>query len=445
MLLGFQYLRLDGSTKSEERSEMVKIWNTPNSPHWLFILSTKAGGLGLNLQTADTVIIFDTDWNPMMDLQAQDRVHRIGQSKTVRVFRLICNNSVEERILERASFKLDVDAKVIQAGMFNTNASDAMRKQMLEQLLHESEENKEESELITNDSQVNALIARDDEEFALYTKMDEEREIAEEREWKARGNRGPRPSRLMTEDELPEWLKVELPDTEEDITVVYGRGMRQRKDVVYDDGLSLNQYAMLVETGQIGENGQPIRKRKVQHTGSSGDEEDIESDNENNQTQEQEAQDDGPKKRGRPRKEPASKRPKEVSSPPSTSELEAKLTAVWDALEQTKTPTGIPLCRPFLKLPSKRDFPEYYRKIKSAISMNQIKQRIPTYRNYLEFKQEFQKLVSNAQTFNKPGSEIYQMSVQLNVSTSKTMEIVLDILSHYSTINHHAKGLWHDD
>ncbi len=201
---GFEYLRLDGSTKAEDRAELVRLWNTPNSPHWLFILSTKAGGLGLNLQTADTVIIFDTDWNPMMDLQAQDRVHRIGQSKTVRVFRLITNNSIEERILERASFKLDVDAKVIQAGMFNTNASDAMRRQMLEQLLRESEENKEESELITSDNQVNALLAGgDDKEYELYQMMDKERESNEDRAWRHAGNKGPRPPRLMQEEELP--------------------------------------------------------------------------------------------------------------------------------------------------------------------------------------------------------------------------------------------------
>jgi ATP-dependent helicase STH1/SNF2 len=61
-LRGYNYLRLDGSTKSEDRSALVEKWNAPDSPYWLFILSTKAGGLGLNLQTADTVIIFDTDW-----------------------------------------------------------------------------------------------------------------------------------------------------------------------------------------------------------------------------------------------------------------------------------------------------------------------------------------------------------------------------------------------
>lgn len=69
--------------------------------------------------------------NPQSDLQAQDRAHRIGQRKEVRIFRLITHSSVEEKILERASFKLDVDAKVIQAGMFNTHSNDKMRRAML--------------------------------------------------------------------------------------------------------------------------------------------------------------------------------------------------------------------------------------------------------------------------------------------------------------------------
>ena len=111
-----KYLRLDGSTKSEERSELLAKFNAPDSPYFVFLLSTRAGGLGLNLQTADTVIIFDSDWNPHQDLQAQDRAHRIGQTKEVRIFRLITSNSIEEYILEKAQFKLSLDGKVIQAG-----------------------------------------------------------------------------------------------------------------------------------------------------------------------------------------------------------------------------------------------------------------------------------------------------------------------------------------
>ena len=68
--------RLDGTTKSDDRGQMLKEFNSPNSDYFLFLLSTRAGGLGLNLQTADTVVIFDSDWNPHQDLQAQDRAHR---------------------------------------------------------------------------------------------------------------------------------------------------------------------------------------------------------------------------------------------------------------------------------------------------------------------------------------------------------------------------------
>src|ERR1700730_1238596 len=116
---GYKYLRLDGSTKADDRSSLLSVVHAPDSPYFVFLLSTRAGGLGLNLQTADTVIIFDSDWNPHQDLQAQDRAHRIGQTKEVRVYRLITIDSVEEYILTRAQFKLDVDSKVIQAGKFD--------------------------------------------------------------------------------------------------------------------------------------------------------------------------------------------------------------------------------------------------------------------------------------------------------------------------------------
>ena len=82
----------------------LRIFNSPNSEYFIFLLSTRAGGLGLNLQTADTVIIFDSDWNPHQDLQAQDRAHRLGQKNEVRVLRLMMVNSVEERILAAARF-----------------------------------------------------------------------------------------------------------------------------------------------------------------------------------------------------------------------------------------------------------------------------------------------------------------------------------------------------
>ena len=120
---GLKYLRLDGTTKTEDRGSLLRKFNAPDSPYFLFLLSTRAGGLGLNLQTADTVIMFDSDWNPQMDQQAEDRAHRIGQKKEVRVFVLACVGTIEEDILDRAKSKMGIDAKVIQAGLFNTTST----------------------------------------------------------------------------------------------------------------------------------------------------------------------------------------------------------------------------------------------------------------------------------------------------------------------------------
>ena len=134
-----KYLRLDGSTKPDDRSELLKLFNAPGSDYFCFLLSTRAGGLGLNLQTADTVIIYDSDWNPHQDLQAQDRAHRIGQKNEVRILRLISSNSVEEKILERAQYKLDMDGKVIQAGRFDNKSTNEERDAMLRTLLESAE------------------------------------------------------------------------------------------------------------------------------------------------------------------------------------------------------------------------------------------------------------------------------------------------------------------
>ncbi|KAI8343635.1 SNF2 family N-terminal domain-containing protein [Chlamydoabsidia padenii] len=115
--------RLDGNVSQESRRQQIDEFNDPNSPIKLFLLSTRAGGLGINLTGADTVIIFDSDWNPQMDLQAQDRVHRIGQTKPVLVFRLVAANTVEAKILERANGKRRLEKLVISKGKFKTPIS----------------------------------------------------------------------------------------------------------------------------------------------------------------------------------------------------------------------------------------------------------------------------------------------------------------------------------
>ncbi|EGG16279.1 SNF2-related domain-containing protein [Cavenderia fasciculata] len=199
----WDYLRLDGSTKPEERSRLVVEWNRKDSPFFIFVLSTHAGGLGMNLQTADTVIIFDSDWNPQMDLQAQDRCHRVGQVNRVNVFRLISANSIEEKILERATDKLEIDAKIIQAGMFNTHSNDQERRAKLEEFLHGFPANTAE-EATTDLEEINRLIARDDEELIQFQAID--KEAARIETLKNKGVKKQHKSRLIIESELPEWL-----------------------------------------------------------------------------------------------------------------------------------------------------------------------------------------------------------------------------------------------
>merc|ERR1719341_2145194 len=113
---GYNYCRIDGNTAHEDRQSQIDEYNSPDSKKFLFMLSTRAGGLGINLATADIVILYDSDWNPQADLQAMDRAHRIGQKKQVRVFRFIHENTMEEKLIERAEVKLKLDKMVIQQG-----------------------------------------------------------------------------------------------------------------------------------------------------------------------------------------------------------------------------------------------------------------------------------------------------------------------------------------
>jgi len=112
----WKYCRIDGSTAHTDREEQIEAFNAPDSEYFLFLLSTRAGGLGINLASANVVILYDSDWNPQVDLQAQDRVHRIGQTKPVSIYRLITEGAIEEKIVERAEVKLRLDALVIQQG-----------------------------------------------------------------------------------------------------------------------------------------------------------------------------------------------------------------------------------------------------------------------------------------------------------------------------------------
>lgn len=118
---GYSYLRLDGSTNIATRRDLVHSWQTDPSI-FVFLLSTRAGGLGINLTAADTVIFYDSDWNPTVDQQAMDRAHRLGQLKQVTVYRMITKNTVEERIMQRAKQKDQIHKVVIAGGAFKDSA-----------------------------------------------------------------------------------------------------------------------------------------------------------------------------------------------------------------------------------------------------------------------------------------------------------------------------------
>ncbi|ROT35639.1 SNF2 family domain-containing protein [Sodiomyces alkalinus F11] len=136
----YKYCRIDGSTAHEDRIAAIDEYNKPGSEKFIFLLTTRAGGLGINLTTADIVVLYDSDWNPQADLQAMDRAHRIGQTKQVVVYRFVTDNAIEEKVLERAAQKLRLDQLVIQQGRAQIAAKAAANKdELLSMIQHGAE------------------------------------------------------------------------------------------------------------------------------------------------------------------------------------------------------------------------------------------------------------------------------------------------------------------
>lgn len=133
----YPFERIDGRVRGNLRQAAIDRFSRPDSDRFVFLLCTRAGGLGINLTAADTVIIFDSDWNPQNDLQAQARCHRIGQKKMVKIYRLICRNTYEREMFDRASLKLGLDKAVLQSmnTAKNGSADGQMSKKEIEDLL----------------------------------------------------------------------------------------------------------------------------------------------------------------------------------------------------------------------------------------------------------------------------------------------------------------------
>ncbi|CAI6333430.1 unnamed protein product [Periconia digitata] len=423
-LRGMQYLRLDGSTKADDRSELLKVFNAPDSPYFCFLLSTRAGGLGLNLQTADTVIIYDSDWNPHQDLQAQDRAHRIGQKNEVRILRLITSNSVEEKILERANYKLDMDGKVIQAGKFDNKSTNEEREAMLRIMLESAEaaESLEQEEM--DDDDLNSMMMRNEDELKLFQEMDKQRAESD--------LYGPNKQfpRLLSEQELPDiYLNEDVPVVEE-IQEVVGRGARERTRVKYDDGLTEEQWLDAVDNDDdtieeaIARN-QALLARRGKKKG-------VE-DSPASRASSEEPQ--LPKKRGRKPKvdkrkaddasldgEPAPPRKrgrpgpgKETLNPEQRASLQDIVDKVFQALnqlEEVSSDESLPnrgIIDPFIELPPKSDYPDYYQLIKTPICIKQIERKINTnkYQSLKQFRQDIAVLCNNCRTYNEDGSVLF--------------------------------------
>jgi len=164
---GYKYERIDGSITGALRQEAIDRFNAEGAEQFCFLLSTRAGGLGINLYTADTVIIYDSDWNPHNDIQAFSRAHRIGQKNKVMIYRFVTRNTVEERVTQVAKKKMMLTHLVVQPGL-NGNKSNLSKKEIDDILRFGTEElfnqgDDEGDDIVYDDAAVEALLDRSQE------------------------------------------------------------------------------------------------------------------------------------------------------------------------------------------------------------------------------------------------------------------------------------------
>ncbi|XP_065042149.1 uncharacterized protein LOC135675684 isoform X3 [Musa acuminata AAA Group] len=261
----YRYLRLDGHTCGLDRGALVEEFNRPDSQAFIFLLSIRAGGVGVNLQAADTVIIFDTDWNPQVDLQAQARAHRIGQKRDVLVLRLETIRTVEEQVRAAAEHKLGVANQSITAGFFDNNTSAEDRREYLESLLRESK--KEEAAPVLDNDSLNDILARSEPEIDIFESIDKQRHDEEMAAWQRliQGstdglNPLAMPSRLVTDEDLKPFYKAMMIYESPNVsmkrkseylggldTQQYGRGKRAREVRSYGDQWTEEEFEKLCQ------------------------------------------------------------------------------------------------------------------------------------------------------------------------------------------------------
>jgi SNF2 family DNA or RNA helicase len=389
---GYLSLRLDGSTPAEEREKRMYKFNAPDSPYFIFLLSTRAGGLGLNLTAANTVIIFDSDWNPMMDLQAQDRAHRIGQRSDVSVFRLITKSPVEEKILSRATEKLNMSELVVEAGKFDKssveNDNSLERKKLMEVLLTDFESSKNESSNTKSEEKaseltgsedgsvdgdddddddgsedkeedLNDLISNNENDYQLYKSLD-----------KKEVSNGVDTSLFTSKDDIPDWIKYPSGNKQASLQTFSGvpeSGPRKRKEVAYDDGMTDKQFMRMMDT----------------------------------QYDKAKADRDAHKEAVRGSRAP----PGSANAAPASDLTDwafRKLISCTKSVVALKDSNKRRVCDVFLDKPSPEQFPDYYEIIQKPIAINDIlrKLRNKLYANLQEYRNDWKLMFANAKQFN---------------------------------------------
>lgn len=434
---GFQFLRLDGNTSSEERERRMFAFNDPASPYFIFLLSTRAGGLGLNLATADTVIIFDSDWNPSADAQAQGRAHRIGQKNEVRVFRILTHSPIEERIFSRATSKKNLTEIVVEAGKFNSRVSTSLEdnKEMMESLLNEySSSNQEflqrdfsdygaylEECDIPDNEELNEMMATYEGEFELYQQMDEENAIIDDPK-----------QNLLQVQELPPWLSGEswhhkysilMNDVMNQSATAAKKSKKRPHDaaVSFDDGLDdLDDDSSLQE--HLGPSGKLMRKRK----------EVMYSDGltELQFMRMMERQEDEKEREGQVQKSTLTAGGGRVGkrSLADLDPVSQAITRIVSELQKVKSEINRPLYELFVEKPPKQIFPDYYSIVPQPIALKDIGQKLKRgdYEFYEQIELDFAMMADNARLYNTEHSDVYKLCEGLRGEFYKRTKSVLE-------------------
>ncbi|XP_065629360.1 ATP-dependent helicase BRM isoform X2 [Quercus suber] len=264
------YRRIDGTTSLEDRESAIVDFNSPDSDCFIFLLSIRAAGRGLNLQSADTVIIYDPDPNPKNEEQAVARAHRIGQTREVKVIYMeavvdkISSHQKEDELRSGGTvdmeddlagkdrymgsveslirnniqqYKIDMADEVINAGRFDQRTTHEERRLTLETLLHDEERYQETLHDVPSLQQVNRMIARSEEEVELFDQMDEELDWIEE---------------MTRYDQVPKWLRT---STREVNTTVAALSKRPSKHTLFAGNI-------VVESSEMGSDSSPKTERK---------------------------------------------------------------------------------------------------------------------------------------------------------------------------------------